>query len=184
MLSPHLTLTYSSALGNGPFGLGWSLEVPRISRRTDRGVPTYDDASDIFVLSGAEELAAVQLGNATPPDLPAGATAVRYRPRTEAGFARIVHVVGSGDDYWDVWSRDGLRSRYGTARPAGAAADWADPATIRNPDGQVFAWLLSTTSDTLGNTISYEYRDDGGAQRYLQTVSYADYGDPRPADTR
>ena len=177
-LSPTLALTYSSGLGNGPFGLGWSLAAPRVSRRTDRGVPTYDDTTDVFVLSGAEELAPVPLGSAAPPDLPAGATAVRYRPRTEAGFARIVHVTGDADDYWDVWSRDGLRSRYGTARPAGAAADWADPAAIRDPDGRVFSWLLSATADSLGNTIAYEYRGDGGAQRYLQKVSYADYGDP------
>ena len=90
--------------------------MPRISRRTDRGVPRYDDAADVFVLSGAEELAPVPLGAAAPADLPDGTTATRYRPRTESGFARIMHVTGAGNDYWDVWSRDGLRSRYGTRR--------------------------------------------------------------------
>ena len=93
-LTPTLTLAYSSGAGNGPFGLGWSLDVPRISRRTDRGIPRYDDTADVFVLSGAEELAPVALGAASPDDLPDGATASRYRPRTESGFARIVHVTG------------------------------------------------------------------------------------------
>ena len=47
--------------------------------------------------------------------------AVRYRPRSEAGYARITHVTGTGGDYWEVWSTDGLRSRYGTPRSASPA---------------------------------------------------------------
>jgi RHS repeat-associated protein len=176
-LSPSLSLAYSSGNGNGPFGLGWSLAVPHVSRRTDRGIPIYDDDIDIFVLSGAEELVPVPLGNASPVGLPIGWVAVRYRPRTEAGFARIVHVSGDGNDYWDVSSRDGLTSRYGTAVPADAADGWTDPATIRRSDGAVFTWLLSHTTDSFGNHIAYSYVSDGGAQRYLDTISYVDYGD-------
>jgi len=180
-LTPTLTLAYSSANGNGPFGLGWSLAVPRISRRTDRGVPVYDDTADVFVLSGAEELAPVPLGAATPDDLPDGASVTRYRPRTESGFARIVHVTGAGNDYWDVWSRDGLRSRYGTPAPAGAeTTGWSDPAVITRPGGGIFTWFITSTRDSFGNRIVYDYCDDGtgGPQRYLQTMAYADYGDP------
>ena len=80
-------------------------------------------------------------------------------------------------DYWEIWTGDGLRNRYGTARPADAD-DWTDPAAVRNPDGGVFAWLLTRTEDSLGNHIAYSYRDDGGPQRYLETVAYADFGDP------
>ena len=180
-LTPTLALAYDSASGNGPFGLGWSLAVPSIARRTDHRIPTYDDQTDVFVLSGAEELAPVPLGTAAPTDLPVGAAASRYRPRTEAGFARIVHITGAGHDYWDVFSRDGLHSRYGTAPPADAPADWTDPAAIRRPDGGVYSWLLTRTEDSLGNHIAYGYRDDGGGggpQRYLESVDYADYGDP------
>lgn len=178
-LTPKLALGYSSGTGNGPFGIDWSLDVPRISRRTDRSVPMYDDTRDTFVLSGAEELVEVPIGNAAPPDLPADASATRYRPRTEAGFARIVHVVGAGSDYWDLWTRDGLRSRYGTLPPPNAPDDWSDPATIRTPDGNVFAWLLSITSDTFGSRTRYSYRNDdtGNPQRYLAAVEYAEYGD-------
>jgi hypothetical protein len=32
---PQLSLSYDSGAGNGPFGFGWSLSVPSISRRTD-----------------------------------------------------------------------------------------------------------------------------------------------------
>src|SRR5687768_10897558 len=41
-LSPSLALGYSTGAGNGPFGMGWQLSVPSISRKTDRGLPTYD----------------------------------------------------------------------------------------------------------------------------------------------
>ncbi|MEU2614198.1 SpvB/TcaC N-terminal domain-containing protein [Micromonospora sp. NPDC007271] len=175
-LTPTLALSYSSGSGNGPLGLGWTLTAPRISRRTDRGVPSYDDDADVFVLSGAEELVPVPLGTGVPADLPADAVVMRYRPRTEAGFARILHVVGPGQDYWEVWARTGLRSRYGTPRPPDAPADWTDPAAVRTPEGRVFSWLLSSTTDQFGNSIRYGYRGDGGAQRYLHTVSYADFG--------
>src|SRR5215470_7575949 len=66
---PQLSLVYSTGNGNGPFGLG---------RNTSKGVPRYDDATDVFILSGAEDLVPVA-------GAPAGAT--RYRPRTEGLFA-------------------------------------------------------------------------------------------------
>ena len=65
-LTPSLSLSYNAGAPNGPFGLGWSLSVPRISRRTDLGLPTYHDTEDMFVLSGAEELVPVPLGTAAP----------------------------------------------------------------------------------------------------------------------
>src|SRR5215813_13413048 len=55
---PKLNLAYDSGRGNGPFGFGWSLDLPAITRKTDKGLPQYADAqeSDIFILSGAEDL--------------------------------------------------------------------------------------------------------------------------------
>src|SRR3954469_12321714 len=48
---PELSLTYDSGAGNGPFGFGWRLAVPAITRKTDMGLPRYRDAeeSDVFV---------------------------------------------------------------------------------------------------------------------------------------
>src|SRR6476660_3169588 len=40
---PQLSLTYDSGAGNGPFGLGWSLAVPSITRKTEKGLPPYLD---------------------------------------------------------------------------------------------------------------------------------------------
>src|SRR5713101_8391830 len=49
---PQLSLSYDSGSGNGPFGFGWNLSVPSITRKTDKGLPQYQDAdeSDVFVL--------------------------------------------------------------------------------------------------------------------------------------
>ena len=42
---PQLSLSYDSGAGNGPFGLGWNLSLPSITRKTDKGLPQYRDAS-------------------------------------------------------------------------------------------------------------------------------------------
>src|SRR6266581_3410127 len=62
---PQLSLSYDSGTGNGPLGFGWSLSLPAISRKTDKGLPRYLDAeeSDVFILSGAEDLVPVLDGN-------------------------------------------------------------------------------------------------------------------------
>ena len=58
---PQLSLSYDSGAGNGPFGFGWSLSLPSITRKTDKGLPRYQDSdqSDVFILSGAEDLVPV-----------------------------------------------------------------------------------------------------------------------------
>src|SRR6266480_4536070 len=55
-LQPDLTLRYSTGSPNGPFGMGWSIEVPRITRKTSNGIPRYRDEArdpsewDTFIL--------------------------------------------------------------------------------------------------------------------------------------
>jgi RHS repeat-associated protein len=62
---PQLGLSYDSGAGNGPFGFGWSLSLPSITRKTDKGLARYRDWStdpleaDVFLLSGAEDLVPV-----------------------------------------------------------------------------------------------------------------------------
>src|SRR3989337_520469 len=68
---PQLSLSYDSGAGNGPFGLGWNLPLPSITRKTDKGLPQYFDSleSDVFILSGAEDLVPVlaeESGHWTP----------------------------------------------------------------------------------------------------------------------
>jgi len=96
-----LSLAYDSGAGNGPFGLGWSLALPAITRKTDKGVPQYGEGADpdVFVLSGAEDLVPELVGDSgdlqprreTRAALGADYDVRRYRPRVEGLFARIEH---------------------------------------------------------------------------------------------
>ena len=167
---PDVNLVYSTGNGNGPFGLGWNLGIPSVSRKTAKGVPVYDDSKDVFILSATEDLVPIAY------DLD---TTVRYRPRTEAFFSLIDHHRGSGDDYWRVRTRDGLTSLYGSQAKAGA-----DPAVVADPSdrSKVFAWKLTRTLDPFGNCIEYEYERELLAdgphhwdQLYLKQIRYGDY---------
>jgi len=181
-LQPELAVTYSTGNGNGPLGLGWALSLPGVARKTSNGVPRYDETTsnerpDTFVLSGAEDL--VRVSGATR-----GRT--RYRPRTEGLFARIEHVSDGGSDYWEVRSKDGKVTNYGTPRPDSADTDWWDPAALADSarSKRVFSWKITETRDPLGNLIRYEYLRDRGRetghvwdQPLISRISYADYGD-------
>src|SRR4029453_1562852 len=107
---PQLNLVYSTGTGNSPYGLGWGLSIPGVSRKTSKGLPRYDDSADVFVLSGAEDLVPVEEEE----------WMTRCRPRTEGLFARILHHHGPDNDYWEVRSKDGLASFYGTPKPNNA----------------------------------------------------------------
>lgn len=170
---PDLRLVYATGNGNGFFGLGWQLSVAGISRKTSQGVPRYID-TDTFVLSGAEDLVLVDAATNT------------YRPRTESTFARIVRHRDASHDYWEVRSRDGLTTYYGTNPQTAPAypAEWGavgDMAVVARPgaDGHVFAWKPTLTTDPYGNRIEYLYRRDrSGApdQPRIGEIRYADYG--------
>ncbi|MGW3285410.1 SpvB/TcaC N-terminal domain-containing protein [Streptomyces sp. NPDC001002] len=172
---PSLQLAYDSGAGNGPFGLGWSLDVPSISRRTDKGVPRYLDdgfgaygpagaegpggpydseGADVFQLSGAEDL--------VPAVFPAARTEgtydiTAYRPRTEGLWSRIERWRDrvSGDTHWRVTSKENVTSVYGRS-PAARITDPADTSGRR----RVFRWLLEEVADDLGNITAYTYKQE------------------------
>jgi RHS repeat-associated protein len=172
---PQLNLVYSTGSGNSPFGLGWNLSIPGVMRKTSEGIPRYDDAKDIFVLSGAEDLVPVE----KQPNF------TRYQPRTEGLFAQIFHHrdASTSNNYWEVRSKDGLVSLYGTPANAGN-----DSAAIAKPTDRtrLFAWKLTRTTDPFGNRIDYLYeRDDvqtDGPHHWdqirLSEIHYVDYEDP------
>jgi len=161
---PALTLQYSSGNGNGVFGLGWELPIPRITRKTEKGLPKYDD-TDVFVMSGAEDLVPCleklvdpstgkELWNRCEPIVTATHTIDRYRPRTEGLFARIERWINNttGDVHWKAITKDNITSIYGAA-PECRIADPTDPQ-------RVYEWLLQETFDAFGNHIVYEYARD------------------------
>ena len=125
---PEFGLSYDSGSGNGPFGFGWSLSIPSISRKTDKGLPQYQDAfeSDVFLLSGSEDLqpALIQAGDewVRPSPLPRTLAGVSYTvdaylPRTEGLFARIERWTADRrrQCHWRSIARDNVTTFYGTS---------------------------------------------------------------------
>jgi len=201
---PALAVSYDSGAGNGPFGLGWTLPVPSVTRKTDKGLPLYRDAeeSDVFILSDAEDLVPVlesRSGDWVRHEFAAtcegaACTVHRYRPRVEGLFARIERWTrdADGTSFWKAVSKDNVASLYGVTSD-GRVADPKDATRI-------FTWLLQYTYDDKGNVIVYEYaaenRDNAapasyesnrevGAGRYLKSVRYGNrdpfYPDPASA---
>lgn len=144
---PQLALAYDSGAGNGPFGFGWNLSLPSITRKTDKGLPQYRDAeeSDVFILSGAEDLVPVLVETTdgwqpetVPPREIDGSTYTikRYRPRVEGLFACIEHWTNqaTGEIHWRSITPDNVTTLYGRTVKS-RIADPDDPT-------RTFSWLI------------------------------------------
>src|SRR5262249_49339009 len=156
---PQLALSYDSGVGNGPFGFGWSLSLPAITRKTDKGLPRYFDAdeSDVYLLSGSEDLVPVLRpdgGRFEDSSTAPGFTIHRYRPRIEGLFARIERWTdrATGEIHWRSITRDNVTTLYGKAAES-RIADPAHPA-------RVFTWLICESYDDKGNALVYEYVEE------------------------
>ncbi|HEY3824518.1 MAG TPA: SpvB/TcaC N-terminal domain-containing protein, partial [Bryobacteraceae bacterium] len=186
---PQLSLSYNSGSGNGPFGFGWSIGLPAVTRKTDKGLPQYEDAreSDIFILSGAEDLMPSLVdgsGQWTRDVAPSRSVygqqyAIhRYRPRVEGLFARIerwINLSTPQDTFWRSISKDNITTWYGKT-PESRIADPADPS-------RVFSWLICQSYDDRGNVIAYEYKPEDSTAVDLRQINERNRTDTtRPAN--
>jgi YD repeat-containing protein len=188
--APSLTLSYSSGSGNGLFGLGWSLSLPVIARRTAEGAPAYTPA-DVFVGPGGEELVpevdaqaqikTTEVNQYAGQLLPTSYQVVRFFSRIEGSFDRIERWTPSGSDdacFWLIHGADGSLHLYGKT----AAARIADPQA---PNVRIVRWLLEESLSPTGEHIHYVYRSEDAqgleekdkvrdytANRYLDRVCY------------
>ena len=177
---PQLSLSYDSSAGNGPFGFGWSLSLPAITRKTEKGIPQYLDAqeSDVFVLSGAEDLVPVLIQDAlgewspekSPPRTVDGVTyrLERYRPRIEGLFALIerwTNTADVSDVSWRSISRDNITTWYGRSENSRVA----DPAEPRH----IFSWLICQSHDDKGNVIVYGYEGEDSARIFEDATGHS-----------
>ncbi|NEQ34877.1 MAG: sugar-binding protein [Okeania sp. SIO3I5] len=144
---PQLSVSYNSGNGNGIFGLGFALSIPKISRKTSKGLPKYD-GTDTFILSNADDL--VPIGSRTEGSY----HIIAYRPRTEGLFAKIEQWTdnSTGESYWQVTSKDNITSIFGKTPQARIS----DP---ENAD-RIFEWLLEESFDARGNYIIYRYKEE------------------------
>jgi hypothetical protein len=196
VFSPELLLRYDSRWGNGPFGVGWRVPVPYISRKTEGGSPRYrDDADpDVFVSPETGELVPLLdrwAEHAKSPAIVDGAaySVHGYLPRSEGPYTIIQRYLGEagGETHWRTISARNITNVYGTT-PQSRIADPADPS-------RVFAWLLDFSYDSSGRVIAYEYVAENGAgvepsageqqrrvtaNRYIKRVKY---GFATPYDT-
>ena len=168
---PQLSLSYDSGSGNSQFGFGWSLALPAITRKTDKGLPTYvntdGDKSDIFVLSEAEDLVPelALSESAWTRDITLSRAVYgkqyairRYRPRVEGLFARIerwTNIFDPMDAFWRSISKDNVTTWYGKTEES-RIFDPADPSRI-------FSWMICETNDDKGNVVSYRYKQEDSA---------------------
>jgi RHS repeat-associated protein len=126
--SPKLTLRYDSGSPNGPFGVGWTIALPRVLRSTTVGRPRYDD-TDTLVLEGSGPLVRLPDGS--------------LRPQVETGD-------------WSIAASDGgyvATDRAGTRFHLGSTHD----SRLYGPGG-TWAWLLHATEDNLGYLTTFSWR--------------------------
>lgn len=184
---PQLSLSYDSGAGNGPFGFGWNLSLPSITRKTDKGLPQYFDAqeSDVFILSGAEDLVPELEKDTTgkliqykKPRTVNGITYIicRYRPRIEGLFARIErwsNVTDPRDVHWRTISKDNILTIYGLDDNS-RIVDPQDPSSTNLT--RIFSWLICETRDDKGNGVLYRYKAEDGIRVNLSQVNERNRG--------
>ncbi|MEO1448297.1 MAG: SpvB/TcaC N-terminal domain-containing protein, partial [Bacteroidota bacterium] len=158
---PNLALNYDSGNGNGCFGIGWSIGLPAIQRKTSRDIPRYRP-DDVFQLAGAEDLVpmyqrASQGTDYHPFRYPSADglyQIVRYRPRIEGNFSKIEQwtLRSSGEVHWQLTGSDNTTTVYGQ-NPTARIADPED-------ESKIFSWLPEFTYNAHGHLIRYAYKQE------------------------
>jgi RHS repeat-associated protein len=145
-LVPNVALTYSSLRSDGPYGVGWDLDLGEIRCSTRFGIPDYAYESCMrYELDG-------QL-------LTRDGTTNSYHSFVET-FQQIEYLPAS--KIWQVINPNGTILRYGV-----------DPDARVLSGANIARWLLSEIEDPFGNTIfiSYDGTIDIG-RRYPKRVTY------------
>lgn len=190
-LQPSLALTYSSAAGNGPLGVGWAIAGLSAISRCDHNVARDGFAAGFdFNTDHGRALNQYCLdGNKLVPTARTGTTVLYQTER--ATFAKIVANFSSptaGDpDSFTVTMPNGLIRSYGATEDSRATAPELGAGTPVGGPPSLYAWQLSQTKDRDGNTIDFTYISDPGSPylvsatglttpgstRYLSTIKYA-----------
>ena len=163
---PQLALSYDSGAGNGPFGFGWSLSLPSITRKTDKGLPQYRMPRSPMSSSSPAPKTWCRFSSKTPRAMGMRETSCtprtvdgvtyrirRYRPRIEGLFARI-----------ERWTNGPIRRRalaldlQGQHHSPSTARTTTHASPIPTDPQRIFSWLICETRDDKGNAVLYEYK--------------------------
>ncbi|KAK5048332.1 hypothetical protein LTR84_006002 [Exophiala bonariae] len=196
---PQLNLSYDSGHGNGPFGFGWGISIPSISRNTSRGIPVYDDEKDVFMLTGLEDLVPLLDGTKLVETVVEEYCVRQYQPRVISDSIRIERwskLADPEDIHWRTISNQNTTTIYG----------WTDNSRLVDRSerpARIFSWLSCYSYDSYGNAMSYEYKSENEAgveanellweknrssqvrerQRYIKSIKYGNkYPARDPAD--
>ena len=149
-IQPSLAVAYSSSSHQlGLAGVGWDLGMGFIQRSTKKGVPTYDDNKDAFVLV-----------EGSAQDLVYDPQTGFYRSEIEAGFAKIEKK----SDRWLITDKKGTQYTFGL----NASARQADPQNTAH----IFRWYLEKVQDINGNFMSFTYNNNGNGYVYPVSIDY------------
>lgn len=159
--APAMSLNYHNGTGNGPFGLGWAVPLPAVSRRTSHGVPAYTEhdvllGPDAQIWLPERDPAGAIISRSTTAfnglPLTIAYTVTRYFPRVESHFDRIEHWHSATDTagFWLIQSADGSQHFYGKT-PLARIADPDHPHHVAQ-------WLLQESLNTHGEHIYYHYK--------------------------
>ena len=170
-VTPALNISYNSGSGNSIFGLGWSLDLSSIKRKTDQELPKYFDAtdSDTYLFSEAEDLVACYRkddvgsfmtddeGNYVVHETNSEDNLYRirfYQPRIEGLFARIERWTEklTGIIKWRVMTKDNITTLFG----------WTNQSRIVDPQDitRIFEWKPEFVFDDKGNCSHYIYKEE------------------------
>ena len=189
--APSLALGYHSRSGNGPFGMGWGMNVPAIRRRTVRGVPSYD-GTDEYTGPDGEVLVPVLTASGRPETRTATTllgvnigerfTVNAYRARTEITFSRTEYWVPEGDsgtDFWVIYEPNGqvhllgrnLQARITNPADASQTAVWLTESSV-SPAGEQIYWQYRAEDETDCDATEKTAHPAATAQRYPVAAWY------------
>ncbi|MFK7898952.1 MAG: toxin TcdB middle/N-terminal domain-containing protein, partial [Myxococcota bacterium] len=169
LVTPSLSLGYSSQSGLSSAGFGWALPLGVLTRATNRGVPTCDGAEmNRYVVSLSAS--ANELVEASPD---------RYLLKVDEGYTEA--LPDRAANTWEVRTREGVTYTFGGSE---ASRVFSGGDAFHDVAGCAFttAWHLTRVEDPNGNLVEVMYEKSGNSPRPV-AVEYggnADAGIPHP----
>ncbi|WP_394660158.1 toxin TcdB middle/N-terminal domain-containing protein [uncultured Chryseobacterium sp.] len=169
-MQPSLSVTYSSASGNGWMGEGWNIGgLSSISVDPRWGTPTFTAGQETELYSLDGEMLMYPDGylphrhNKVNPDgtfdtarqVRNGSGPKTFYLRKNHDFTRIERFGTGPSDYrWIITATNGTKTYYG-----GDQSTFVPNAVLKNNDGNIIQWGIWKAEDVHGNNIIYEYKN-------------------------
>ncbi|HKJ16035.1 MAG TPA: SpvB/TcaC N-terminal domain-containing protein, partial [Xanthomonadales bacterium] len=168
-MSPSVSLAYDIHAGNGPLGVGWSIDgfsvISRCAQTFEQDGNLLSSSisfsgEDRFCLDG-ERLMAINGAY--------GANGTEYRKERDDHTRVISYGIGSaGPSYFKAWNRDGVLYEFGRSD------DSRIETRVEGIENVAFAWAQNRVEDTAGNYIDFSYSENstGPVDFVLESIHY------------